>query len=287
MVSPELPSAGDQRARLAADLFAHMARSVVEHEPDPIRASDRLWRMPDVAAGYVFNLRTDAGHASVDPLVHDLRLAAADLIESRVDRAAFRRDLANRLRAATGLYAFRPWAPDDAEALARLLDSRRLWALLPESDPGRVTPELAADLIAVANGAPARHLVRAVLFGGHALGQVRLQFDSSPHADSAEISYWIGEEFWGRGIATDLVALFTSFAFQTRPELRRVFAQVVRGHVASIRVLEKSGYRREGVRRRAAVKSGHILDVEVFGVCRPTYVALADDPAAAVSSRRS
>jgi RimJ/RimL family protein N-acetyltransferase len=172
---------------------------------------------------------------------------------------------------ASGEHALRPWHPDDADTLAQLLTSESLWSRLPEDYPGDVDPELARDLIAVSNGAPDRHEVRAALWHGVPVGQVRLQFDSSPYADSAEISYGLGEPFWGRGIATDLVTLATARAFEARAGLARLFAGVLEGNVASLRVLEKSGYRHESFRAGQVAKHGRRLGVYTLSVCREDY----------------
>jgi RimJ/RimL family protein N-acetyltransferase len=52
-----------------------------------------------------------------------------------------------------------------------------------------------------------------------------------------EISYWIGREFWGKGIATRALALFLRLA-----EERPLFARVVKDNIASLRVLQKNGF---------------------------------------------
>jgi RimJ/RimL family protein N-acetyltransferase len=78
-------------------------------------------------------------------------------------------------------------------------------------------------------------------------------------AGTAEIGYWLGEPFWGRGIATAAVAAFTAHAFADLG-LRRVFARVLEWNPASARVLEKCGYALEGRLRRSALKDGKVAD---------------------------
>jgi RimJ/RimL family protein N-acetyltransferase len=76
---------------------------------------------------------------------------------------------------------------------------------------------------------------------------------------SAEIGYWLGEPYWGRGIMTEALTAVTLYAIE-RHQLTRLFALPFAGNVASCRVLEKSGYTLEGRLRRSAIKSGVILD---------------------------
>ena len=60
----------------------------------------------------------------------------------------------------------------------------------------------------------------------------------------AEVGYWLGRAFWGRGIATAALRLLTAHAFAADPELRRLWAVPFARNVASARVLEKAGYTR-------------------------------------------
>jgi RimJ/RimL family protein N-acetyltransferase len=83
----------------------------------------------------------------------------------------------------------------------------------------------------------------------------------------AEIGYWLGEAYWGRGIMTDVVRLTTDYAF-TELGLERVFAVPFTTNVASCRVLEKAGYLREGTLRRSAIKDGRILDQFIYAKVR-------------------
>ncbi len=76
---------------------------------------------------------------------------------------------------------------------------------------------------------------------------------------SAEIGYWLGEAFWGKGIVTEALAAMTPWALKTYG-LSRVFAVPFEWNTASMRVLEKAGYAFEGRMRRSAIKDGKIVD---------------------------
>ena len=80
---------------------------------------------------------------------------------------------------------------------------------------------------------------------------------------SAEIGYWIGEPHWNRGIAGDAVGSICEYAFR-ETELIRLFASVFEYNAPSMRVLEKNGFRKVGVQRRAAIKEGRIIDLHLY-----------------------
>ena len=90
---------------------------------------------------------------------------------------------------------------------------------------------------------------------------------------TAEIGYWLGENFWGRGIAPAAVRAFTGYGFQTF-NLLRMFAGVFSWNPASMRVLEKVGFKREGVMRHDVVKEDQVLDRAIYAITREEFFAL-------------
>lgn len=87
---------------------------------------------------------------------------------------------------------------------------------------------------------------------------------------SAEIGYWLGEALWGRGIATEALQLVTAHAFMEMNFLR-VFALPFADNPASVRVLEKAGYAREGLLRSSSVKSGVPKDQVMYARINPAW----------------
>lgn len=138
-------------------------------------------------------------------------------------------------------FAFRPWAVEDAPQLAAMLCSERLWQYLPEQFHGPIDTSAAAELIEVSRAA--HHEVLAVVRGDVIIGQARLLF-SEPGA--AEISYWLGEDHWGKGYGSKIVQEFCRRSFRQHPALDRLFARVHRDHAASLRILEKTGFVQTG-----------------------------------------
>ncbi|KAJ2981266.1 hypothetical protein NUW58_g6731 [Xylaria curta] len=88
------------------------------------------------------------------------------------------------------------------------------------------------------------------------------------YAGTHELGYLMVRKFWGRGIMTDAVRAFTPWAFATYPDLLRIEAVVFDSNAASLRVLEKCGFIKEGRRRLAVVKDGRQMDEFVLGLVR-------------------
>jgi len=61
------------------------------------------------------------------------------------------------------------------------------------------------------------------------------------------LGYWVGREWWGRGVATQALALLVA-----EVAIRPLYAHVVAHNVGSIRVLEKCGFRRDRVQEATA-----------------------------------
>lgn len=87
----------------------------------------------------------------------------------------------------------------------------------------------------------------------------------------AELGYWLARPYWGRGIMTAVVATVCGYAFDTWG-LRRITAHVFEGNSASSRILEKNGFRREGLLRRHYLKNGEFLDAEVYGLLDSDFI---------------
>jgi ribosomal-protein-alanine N-acetyltransferase len=164
----------------------------------------------------------------------------------------------------------RPWLATDAAALARLADNRAVWRNLRDGFPNPYSKKDARAWIkGVTRMVPQMHF--AILAGAEAgvgkgmdlVGGIGLILQSDIHAGSAEIGYWLGEPYWGRGIMSGALAAFTVFAF-SEFRLRRLYAQVLEWNPASMRVLEKCGYAREGRLRKSAWKDGVVADEVLF-----------------------
>lgn len=157
----------------------------------------------------------------------------------------------------------RSWTRADLPSLARHADDRDVWLQLRDRFPhpyrvedgeqflDRITPQTDAT-------------AWAIEVDGEAVGGIGLELGHDIERVSAEIGYWLGRMYWGRGIVADAVRGVTAEAWPMF-DLTRIFAVPFADNPRSVRVLEKAGYVREGYLPRSAVKDGRIRDQLLYG----------------------
>ncbi len=160
----------------------------------------------------------------------------------------------------------RPLVAADALALARHANDRDIWLNLRDRFPHPYGLSDAEDYIAAVAARPTQ-----ISFGidsaGEAAGTVSLMLGEDIARRTAEIGYWLGRAYWGRGIMTAAVRAVTTYALATLA-LDRVFALPFVENEASSRVLERAGYRREGRMRHSALKAGVVRDQWLYAHIR-------------------
>lgn len=107
----------------------------------------------------------------------------------------------------------------------------------------------------------------AIEIDGAAVGGVSMHPGVDVHRHSAELGYWLGRRYWGRGIMTRVIGAFAVPAMQAF-RLHRLYATVYANNPASMRVLEKAGFAREGTQKSAVMKRGELLDLVVYARTR-------------------
>ena len=168
----------------------------------------------------------------------------------------------------TERFIVREFTPKDAPSLARFANNRKIWACLRDRFPHPYSEKDAAEFIGMVSGQPPSTSF-AIEIDGKAVGAVGIipQDPNDVYRYSAELGYWLGEPYWGKGLMTEIVRLFVKEAFQ-RFNFWRIYAGVYHNNPASMRVLEKAGFTREGVLRKAAFKDGNILDEVRFSLLK-------------------
>jgi ribosomal-protein-alanine N-acetyltransferase len=157
-----------------------------------------------------------------------------------------------------GEYGIRDWVSGDAGSIAKHANNRKIATWLRDRFPYPYTQSDAeAFLAAVAQ--QGLRTTFAIATEDQAIGGIGLEFGADVHRFTAELGYWLGEPFWGRGIMTDAVRHFTAWAFENF-EVHRIFSSVFAGNRPSVRVLEKAGFEREGYLRASVFKNGRIMD---------------------------
>lgn len=164
----------------------------------------------------------------------------------------------------------REWRREDAASLARLANDRRVWLNMRDAFPHPYGPQDAEAFIALATAKrPPTFL--AIVAAGQVAGGIGYILHGDIERVGAEVGYWLGHEYWGRGLATASVQALTDHAFQLHPELYRLWAVPFATNPASARVLEKAGYTCEGTLRQSAIKDGRVVDQRMYAITRDDW----------------
>jgi RimJ/RimL family protein N-acetyltransferase len=160
--------------------------------------------------------------------------------------------------------SLRPWKLGDESSLVKYANNRKISINLRDRFPYPYTTERALEWISTANVKDP--LVNfAIDLGGEAIGGTGLEIGEDIFRKSAEIGYWIGEPFWGKGFATEAIHLMTNYGFENL-KLVRVWAGVFDFNPASGKALEKAGYLFESLQKSALIKEGKIYDQLVYAI---------------------
>jgi len=101
--------------------------------------------------------------------------------------------------------------------------------------------------------------IKAIELDGTLIGCISADFGDFEYSRSAELGYWLGSDYWNRGIATQAVKIFTQSLFNST-DVARLFVSVVSDNISSIRVLEKNGFSHDGLLKKVSFKNGHFFD---------------------------
>lgn len=166
------------------------------------------------------------------------------------------------MQLATDICLIRDWQASDKPSLVSLANSRKIWRNLTHLFPHPYTEADADNWLSYLAGiSPATHW--AIEYENKLAGGIGLFLGDGVHARTAQLGYWVGEPFWGQGIATSAVRAITPYAL-TEYSLCRIEAAVFSWNPASARALEKVGYRREGVLRNSIYKDGQVIDSVMY-----------------------
>jgi ribosomal-protein-alanine N-acetyltransferase len=152
----------------------------------------------------------------------------------------------------------RLWRMNDAESLVRRANNRKVWRALRDAFPHPYTIKDAHEFLEAAVNSVLRTLF-CIDVSGAVVGEIGIRPGIDVHRHTAELGYWLSQEFWGRGIMSEAVTAVTDFCFENFP-LRRISAEVFANNPASARVLEKAGFAFEGCLKNDVLKDGELLD---------------------------
>lgn len=158
-------------------------------------------------------------------------------------------------------FILREWRREDVEDVLRYANNDKIARNLRNAFPHPYILTDAQDFVnSCVEGDEDRQLCRAIEVEGHAAGSIALFRGGDVYCMTAELGYWLAEEFWGRGIMTEAVRQMCEEGFEQWDDLVRIYAEPFAHNTGSRRVLEKAGFTLEGILRQSVFKRYEICD---------------------------
>ncbi len=162
----------------------------------------------------------------------------------------------------------RKWELSDAKDLAAALSNTKVMENLRDGLPYPYTEKDGTDFISAILSADQNDTFAfAITVNDKVIGSIGAFRQENIHRQTAEMGYYIAEEYWGKGIMTEAVKQLCASVFENS-DIIRIFAEPFAHNTGSCRVLEKAGFVYEGTLRSNAVKNGKLLDMKMYSLLK-------------------
>ena len=162
----------------------------------------------------------------------------------------------------------RKWELSDAKDLAAALSNRKVQDNLRDGLPYPYTEQDGKEFISAMLSADENETFAfAITVNNMVIGSIGIFRQGNIHRQTAELGYYIAEEYWGKGIMTEAVKQICEYVF-ANSDIIRIYAEPFAYNIASCRVLEKVGFQYEGTLRSNAVKNGRVIDMEMYSLLK-------------------
>ena len=162
----------------------------------------------------------------------------------------------------------RKWELSDAKDLAVALSNKKVQDNLRDGLPYPYTEQDGKEFIsAMLSADESETFAFAITVDNMVIGSIGIFRQGNIHRQTAELGYYIAEEYWGKGIMTEAVKQICEYVF-AKSDIIRIYAEPFAYNIASCRVLEKVGFQYEGTVRSNAVKNGKVIDMEMYSLLK-------------------
>lgn len=162
----------------------------------------------------------------------------------------------------------RKWELSDAKDLSIALSNRKIQDNLRDGLPYPYTEQDGADYIsAMLSANEDETFAFAITVDNKVVGSIGVFRQGNIHRQTAELGYYVAEEYWGKGIMTEAVKQICAYVFD-KSDMIRIYAEPFAYNTASCRVLEKAGFQYEGTLRSNAVKNGKVIDMKMYSLLK-------------------
>ena len=152
---------------------------------------------------------------------------------------------------------------DDKKRIAELANNKNIWDNLRDFIPFPYELQDAEFFINLTLQESPEQTFGIINDKDELCGVISLIVQNDVYRKSAELGYWIGEQYWGKGLATKAIEDISKYGFEQLC-LERLYAGVYEFNIASMKALENNGYRKEGIFRKSVFKNSTFFDEHRF-----------------------
>lgn len=163
----------------------------------------------------------------------------------------------------------RKWRLSDAKDLAAALNHRAILNNLRDLPCPYTERDAEAYIAGMLSADENSTFAYAVTVDDRAVGSIGAFRQENIHRRTAELGYYLAEEYWGQGIMTEAIQTLCGIIFETT-DILRIYAEPFSYNAGSRRALEKAGFRYEGTMKSNAVKNGKVVDMALYSLTRST-----------------
>ena len=162
----------------------------------------------------------------------------------------------------------RKWELSDAKDLAAALSNKKVQDNLRDGLPYPYTEQDGKEFIsAMLSADESETFAFAITVDNMVIGSIGIFRQGNIHRQTAELGYYIAEEYWGKGIMAEAVKQICEYVFGNS-DIIRIYAEPFAYNIASCRVLEKAGFQYEGTLRSNAVKNSKVIDMKMYSLLK-------------------
>ncbi|MEL7002748.1 MAG: GNAT family protein [Bacteroidota bacterium] len=166
-------------------------------------------------------------------------------------------------------FELRPWNASDLNSLVKYANNWNIAKNLKDQFPFPYTENDGKAFIKIATQSDFTQIF-AIDIDGQAVGAISIEPQNDVYRKNAELGYWLGEPFWGRGITSRAVKVVVDITFSNY-EIDRIFARPFGTNILSQKILEKNNFILEAKFEKALIKNEECLDEVIYAVRRENW----------------
>lgn len=165
-----------------------------------------------------------------------------------------------------GPYSMSPWTPIDADAFVEYGATQEVASFMRDGFPYPCSKDEAVKFINQFLGAQVAGAdIFAIRCDGTAIGSIGLFEDTGVHPHCAELAYWLGSPFWGKGVMKAAIRAMVSYGLKILG-YKRIFALPFATNVRSCSLLERCDFQNEGTIHKSERKGNAYVEQKIYAI---------------------